>query len=225
VAAIRHAGARFSITAQHNTSVTAAIQAIVDQVWTPITYPRAIHDPDTGQWISAAEIAETSYTAFTNTTDNPGRATTARLVVRRIHIGTDHTEQGELFPVYRYHAVFTDSGFDLPTTEAQHRDHAIIEQVLADLNDSALAHFPSGRFAANAVWLTLAALTHNLLRAVGTLASTHHARARTATIRRQLIAVAARISRSARRPTLHLPINWPWQAAWHGLFTAAHTTT
>jgi Transposase DDE domain group 1 len=225
VAAIHQAGARFSITAQHNSSVTAAIQTISDQAWHRITYPRAIHDPDTNQWISAAEIAETGYTAFTHATDNPGRAATARLVVRRIHIGTNTDPQGALFPVYRYHAVFTDSTFDLPTAEAQHRDHAIIEQVLADLNDSALAHFPSGRFAANAAWLALACLTHNLLRAAGTLASTHHAKARTATLRRHLIAVAARISRSARRPTLHLPRDWPWQAAWHGLFTAAHTTT
>jgi hypothetical protein len=223
VAAIRKAGARFSVTAQHNSSVTAAVTAIPDTAWQQITYPRAIHDPDTDQWYSAAEIAETSYTAFTNPTDNPGRAVTARLVVRRVQIDTNITEQGELFPVYRYHAVFTNSGFDLPTTEAQHRDHAIIEQVLADLNDSALAHFPSGRFAANAAWLTLATLTHNLLRAAGTLASTHHGKARTATIRRHLITVAARISRTARRITLHLPTNWPWQAAWHGLFATTHT--
>lgn len=132
------------------------------------------------------------------------------------------SDQGELFPVYRYHAFLTDSGFDLPTTETQHRGHAIIEQVLADLNDSALAHFPSGRLAANAAWLALASLTHNLLRAAATLASTHHAKARTGTIRRQLINVAARVSRSARRLTLHLPLDWPWQAAWHGLFTATH---
>lgn len=163
--------------------------------------------------ISAAEIAETTYTAFTNVTQNPGRATTARLLVRRIRLGTGTTDQGELFPVYRHHAVFTDSTFDLPTAEAQHRDHAIIEQVLADLTDSALAHFPSAHFAANAAWLSLAALTHNLLRAAGTLASTHHATARTGTIRHHLITVAARITRSARRLTVHLPRDWPWQAA------------
>lgn len=119
--------------------------------------------------------------------------------------------------------MFTDSTFDLPTTETQHREHAIVEQVLADLNDSALAHFPSGRLAANAAWLTLAALTHNLLRAAGTLASTTHAKARTTTIRRHLITVAARTARTGRTITLHLPTNWPWQAAWHGLFTTTHT--
>ena len=223
ITAIRAAGARFSITTRHSPALDTAIAAIAHDAWTPITYPRAIYDDDTDQWVSAAEIAETTYTAFTNVTQNPGRATTARLLVRRVRIGTDTTTQGELFPVYRYHAVFTDSTFELPTAEAQHRDHAIIEQVLADLNDSALAHFPSGRFAANAAWLCLAALTHILLRAAGTLASTAHARARTTTLRRQLISVAARISRSARRLTLHLPRDWPWQAAWHGLFTATHT--
>lgn len=221
VAAIRAAGARFSITAPHNPAVTKAIAAIPDQAWTSITYPRALHDSDTDQWISAAEIAETTLTAFVNVTENRGRTTTARLLVRRVRIDTD-TDQGELFPVYRHHAVFTDSTSDLPTAEAQHRDHAIVEQVLADLNDSALAHFPSGRLAANAAWLALAALTHNLLRAAGTLASTTHAKTRTGTIRRHLIAVAARISRSARRTTLHLPDNWPWHTAWHTLFTTTH---
>ena len=223
VAAIRKAGARFSITAQHNPAVATAIAGTADDAWRQITYPRAIYDKDTDTWISAAEIAETTLTAFTNPTQNPGRAVTARLIVRRIRIGTQRSEQGELFPVYRYHPVFTDNTFDLPTAEAQHRDHAIVEQVLADLNDSALAHFPSGRLAANAAWLALACLTHNLLRAAGTLASIAHAKARTATIRRDLITVAARISRTARHITLHLPINWPWQAAWHGLFTTTHT--
>lgn len=222
-AAIRQAGARFSITAPHNPAVTKAIAAIPDQAWTSITYPRAIYDAATDQTISAAEIAETTLTAFVNVTENRGRTLTARLLVRRVRIGTDTTDQGELFPVYRHHAVFTDSTVDLPTAEAQHRDHAIVEQVLADLNDSALAHFPSGRLAANAAWLTLAALTHNLLRAAGTLASTAHAKARTATIRRHLITVAARISRSARRTVLHLPTHWPWHAAWLGLFTTTHT--
>jgi hypothetical protein len=223
ITTIRAAGARFSVTARHSPALDATIAAIPDHSWTTITYPQARYDNDTDQWIKTAQIAETTYTAFTNVTENPGRTTTARLLVRRIRIGTNTTAQGELFPAYRHHAVFTDSGFDLPTAEAQHRDHAIIEQVLADLTDSALAHFPSGRFAANAAWLSLAALTHNLLRAAATLASVVHARARTATIRRQLIAVAARISRSARRLILHLPVDWPWQAAWHGLFTATHT--
>jgi hypothetical protein len=222
ITTIRAARARFSITARHSQALDTTIAAIADDAWTAITYPQAIYDDDTDQWITAAEIAEATYTAFTNPTQNPGRATTARLLVRRIRIGTDTTAQGELFPVYRHHAVFTDSTFDLPTAETQHRAHAIIEQVLADLNDSALAHFPSGRFAANAAWLSLAALTHNLLRAAATLASTTHARARTGTIRRHLITVAARTSRSARRLTLHLPLDWPWQAAWLGLFTTTH---
>ena len=107
-------------------------------------------------------------------------------------------------------------------SESYHRDHAIIEQVLADLNDSAAAHLPSGRFAANAAWLILACLTHNLLRAAGCLASIFHARARTGTIRRQLIQVAARITHTARTLTLRLPQHWPWADTWHGLFHHTH---
>ncbi|MFD8501123.1 transposase, partial [Amycolatopsis sp. NPDC059657] len=111
-----------------------------------------------------------------------------------------------------------DTRVDLHTADTWHRGHAIIEQVFADLHDAALAHFPSGRFAANQAWLTLACLTHNLLRAAGCLTSMFHAKARTATLRRQLINIPARITTTARRITLRLPANWPWQHHYQGLF-------
>jgi hypothetical protein len=221
ISVIRRAGAHFSIAAPLNQGIRRAIDSIDAHQWTAIRYPRAIYDPEHDSWISDAEIAETNYTAFTNITQNRGNRTNARLIVRRVRV-LRRDEQGELFPTHRYHTVFTDSPFDLLTAEAQHRDHAIVEQVFADLNDSALAHFPSGKFAANAGWLTLAALTHNLVRAAGCLAGDAHATARTATLRRRLIAIAARISRSARTTTLHLPEAWPWQQAWQHLFTSTH---
>ncbi|MFE0024011.1 transposase, partial [Amycolatopsis sp. NPDC059021] len=213
----------FSVTAQKNVAVQAAITEIGEDQWTAIEYRHPVFDSETGEKITHVEIAETTLTAFTNATDNPGRAVTARLLVRRTP-QHQRTEQGELFRVWNYHAVFTDTRFDLETTDIHHCGHAIIEQVLADLNDSALAHLPSGRFPANAAWLTLACLTHNLLRAAGCLASVFHAAARTGTIRRHLIHIAARITRTARRTTLRLPTNWPWQAAYHQLHTTTHRT-
>ena len=105
--------------------------------------------------------------------------------------------------------------------EREHRRYAIVEQVIADLKNGPLAHLPSGHFAANSAWLVLAAMAFNLTRAAGALASTFHAKAATATIRRQLIAVAARVTRSTRRSTLRLPTAWPWAQAWQQLFTAA----
>ena len=131
------------------------------------------------------------------------------------------TAQGELFRVWRHHAIFTDSPLPMLTAERDHRRHAIIEQVIADLKNSALAHLPSGSFAANSAWLVLAAIAFNLTRAAGALASSVHAKATTATIRRQLIAVAARVTRSARRSTLRLPAAWPWADQWQRLFNAA----
>jgi hypothetical protein len=116
--------------------------------------------------------------------------------------------------------VFVTSSFQMLQAEGHHRDHAVIEQVIADAAASALAHLPSGVFNANTAWAVLWAISHNLTRAAGTLASTFHARATTATIRAHLINVPARIARSARRITLHLPQHWPWQAAWSGLHTA-----
>ena len=135
--------------------------------------------------------------------------------------GMSANAQGELFPVWRHHAVFTDSPRPMLVAEAEHRRHAIIEQVIADLKNGPLAHLPSGSFAANSAWLVLAAMAFNLTRAVGVLAGPLHAKAVTATIRAQLINVAARVTRSARRATLRLPTQWPWATAWQRLFTAA----
>jgi hypothetical protein len=118
--------------------------------------------------------------------------------------------------------VFTDSPFEMIQAEAQHRDHAIIEQVFADGSDGPLAHLPSGHFPANAAWLTCAAICHNLTRAAGTLAGPSHARARGATLRSQLISVAARIARHGRgHLTLHLPEGWHREHQWMTLFEAA----
>jgi len=105
--------------------------------------------------------------------------------------------------------------------EATHRDHAIVEQVIAELKHGSLAHLPSGIFTANAAWLACAAIAHNLTRAAGALASAFHARARTATLRAQLINTPARIARSAGRMILHLPRDWPWEAGLDELFRRA----
>jgi hypothetical protein len=99
-----------------------------------------------------------------------------------------------------HHAVFTDSPFQLVQAESQHRGHAVVEQVFADLIDGPLAHLPSSRFNANAAWLQLAVTAHAFTRALGTLASARHAKARGATIREELIQVAGRLARSGPRP-------------------------
>jgi hypothetical protein len=219
--AVRRGGARFSVTVPVNVSIRAAIAAIGEDAWTPIRYPRAIWDDQLGAWVSDAEVAETQYTAFAS---RKGRAVTARLVVRRVRDLNKQAGAGqdELFPVWRYHAVFTDSPFELVQAEGQHRDHAVVEQVFADWVDGPLAHLPSGVFAANAAWLSIAAMAHNLLRAAGALASPPFAKARGATIRRDLIAVAARTARHGRgHLTLHLPESWHREHEWQNLFAAA----
>ena len=220
IAAIRRGGARFSVTARHNPAVVRAIAGIDPTAWSPIHYPNAVFDEDEQRWISDAEVAEVPFTAFTSR--RSGEQVTARLIVRRVRrlnpVSAHGHEQNELFAAYRYHGVFTDSPLPMLAAEADHRGHAVIEQVIADLKDSALAHLPSGRFTANAAWLVLAAIAFNLTRAAGALASAVHARARTATIRTQLINIPARLARSARRLLLHLPRDWPWQHPWQQLF-------
>lgn len=224
IGACRSLGAHFSVTARMNTSVQAAIADIAEGAWTAIAYPRAIWEEQAGCWISEAEVAEVPYTAFAS---KPRRQqVSARLIVRRVkrHNAASHPQgQGELFATYRYHAVLTDSPLSMLEAERDHRRHAVVEQVIADLKDSALAHLPSGSFSANAAWLVLAAIAHNLTRAAGALASALHAKATTATVRAQLVAVPARLARSARgQVLLHLPAGWAWQHAWQNMFDALH---
>ena len=129
--------------------------------------------------------------------------------------------QDTLFDVWRFHAFFTTADpaiLDTVAADKTHRGHAVIEQVHADLKNSALAHLPSGVFTANAAWLVLAVIAFNLTRAAGTIAAPDLAKATTATIRRKLITVPARVATSARRITLHLPKAWPWETAWTALF-------
>jgi hypothetical protein len=220
--AIRSAGACFSVTVPLRRNIRTAIASIPEDAWTPISYPRAIRDENQQRLISSAQVAELPYTAFAR--KKKGSAITARLIVRRVRDLNPEASQGqdELFAAWRYHAVFTDSPFEMIQAEAHHRDHAIIEQVFADWNDGPLAHLPSGHFPAGAAWLTLAAITASLTRAAGVLASPFHARARGATIRASLITVAARIARHGRgHITVHLPEGWHHQAGWMNLFEAA----
>jgi hypothetical protein len=222
IAAIRRNGARFSVTAPVTPAIRAAIAGIGEDAWTAIEYPQAIWDDQLGCWASDAEVAETSYTAFTS--KKKALRVTARLIVRRVRDKNKNAApgQGELFPAWRYHAVFTDSPYELLQAEEHHRGHAVIEQVIADLSDGPLAHLPSGKFTANAAWLAIAAIAHNLVRAAGTLAGRRHAKARAATIRRDLITVAGRTARHGRGSlTLHLPEGWHRDREWLNLFEAA----
>jgi len=216
--AVRRAGAFFSVTVQMNPHVRAAIG---ENAWTSVRYPRAIWDDQLRCWVSDAQVAEVPYTAFTS---NKRQAIIARLIVRRVKDLNRRAGHGqdELFPLWRYHAVFTDSPFATIQAEEHHRDHAQVEQVFADWSDGPLAHLPSGSFPANAAWAALAAIAHNLLRAAGSLASLACAKARGATLRRDLIDVAARTARRGRgHLTLHLPEGWHREQEWMNLFEAA----
>ena len=155
--------------------------------------PRGGRRPRHRALISDAQVAEIAYTAFADTRSDH-RQTHRPQGPRRQH-------PGPLFPVWRYHPFFTNT--TEPTTDADitHRQHAICETVWSDLIDGPWAHQPSGRFPANTAWCVLAAITHNLLRAAGTLTGTSYAVARGATLRRQLINIPARIARPQRHRT------------------------
>ena len=220
------AGADVSVTVRMDPAVKAAITTIPGDAWTTIEYTDAILDETTGRWISRAEVAEIPFTAFRSR--KKAEHVTGRLVVRRIpDLNPKNPGTPTLFDTWRHHAFFTTTDttiLDTVAADRTHRGHAIIEQVHADLKNGPLAHLPSGVFTANSAWLVLAVIAFNLTRTAGILAdhAGRLAKATTATIRRTLIQVPARLARSARRITLHLPEAWPWEPAFTRLFAITH---
>src|SRR5207244_2684992 len=182
---LERSGWQYSIGVRNIKKVRAAVEAIPEQSWQRIDYPAG----------GEAQIAETTYAE-------------RRLVVRRTRlIGP----QAELWPDWRHFAFLTNRTEPLEQVEAEHRQHAVVELAIRDLKDQALAHFPSGKFTANAAWTVIACLAHNLLRwttVIGLPGST----IRTArTLRRRLLTLPGRLAHSARKWTLHLPARWPWE--------------
>jgi DDE family transposase len=181
---LEKAGWQYSIGVRMIKTVRAAVEAIEKDAWRRIDYP------EDGE----AQIAETDY---------GGR----RLIVRRTRlIGP----QAELWPDWRHFALITNRTDEIALVEAEHREHAVVEQVIADLKDQALAHFPSGHFYANAAWTVLAALAHNMLRWTQLLGLPDTTVRAARTLRRRLLAVPGRLTNHARGWTLHLPARWPW---------------
>lgn len=218
--AIRHQ-AWYSVTARMTASVVKAITTIAEDAWIPIKYPNAVFDEDEQRWVSDAEVAEIAFTAFTGRRKSERVA--CRLIVRRVKrlqpLASDGSEQKELFASYRHHAFITNSTLSLVEADERHRDHAIIEQVIAELKEGPLAHLPSGKYAANAAWVAHAAIAFNIARASAVATNQH--RARWATLRTRIINVPARIATTGRRLVMHLPTHWPWTANWESLWATA----
>jgi hypothetical protein len=191
-------GVRFSITARQDKKVRAAIEAIDQDAWTPIPY--WLSTPE----VSGADVAETDYTAFAGTK----HATVVRLIVRRVR--PTPGSQLALFTTWDYHAFVTDRDGEMLQIEADHRRHAVVEPSIAELKSAGMAHLPSSRFMANAAWLALAVIAHNLGRAVGLLAGGTLTRATATTLRRAIFTMPGRLVRHGRRQRLRLPARWPW---------------
>ncbi len=194
VAVCRKLGVRFSITVRQHRSVRRLIEAIPDDAWTPIPY-----------WIDGgADVAETTYTPFVDQSD----AVPVRLIVRRVK--PTPGSQLALLTLYDFHAFITDRTSETLVLEADHRHHAEIENAIRDLKyGMGLNHLPSGRFAANGAWLAVQVMAHNLARWTARL-GLGAGIVTTKTLRRRLFGLVGRLTRSARRWTLHLPAGWPW---------------
>lgn len=218
--AIRHK-VWFSVTARMDPKVKSAIAGIDENAWVAIRYPNAVWEEAEQRWVSDAEVAEVEFTAFTGR--RKADHVSCRLVVRRVKrlqpLACDGTEQGELFATYRHHGFITNSTLGMIEADQRHRDHAIVEQVIAELKDNALAHLPSGKYAANAAWVSMAVIAFNIARATAVAANL--TKARWATVRTKIIKVPGRIASTSRRLDLHLPIHWPWARGWESLHAVA----
>jgi hypothetical protein len=194
VAMCRRLGVRYSITIRQHRSVRALIEAIPEEAWTPIPY-----------WIDGgADVAETVYTPFKGERD----AVPVRLIVRRVR--PTPGSQLALFTLYDFHAFITDRDGGTLELEADHRRHAEVENAIRDLKEGVgLNHLPSGRFAANGAWLAVAVMAHDLARWTARI-GLGEGIVTTRTIRRRLLGLPGRLTRSARLVTLHLPARWPW---------------
>ncbi|AZU02032.1 IS1380 family transposase [Brevibacterium linens] len=210
------AGAWWSYTIPQWKTVTAAISSLDEDRWEPISYPQAIYDDESGQWISDAEVAEAaSFTAFTSRPK--AQRVKCRLVVRRVKVKPD--SQVALFAPWRYHAFITNSDLSRVEADRRHRGHAIVEQVIAELKQDPSAHLPSGKFVANRAWLAFAIIAFNLARAAARAAGMGLARMQS--LLRKIVAIPARLARTGRKIIIHLPRLWPWQAQWSRLWNAA----
>ena len=211
----------FSVTARMNPSVVAAITSIDQAAWQPIEYPNAVYDQTEQRWVSDAEVAEVGFVAFTGR--RKAEHVPCRLIVRRVKrwqpLASDGSQQEELFATYRHHAFITNSTLGIVEADQRHRDHALVEQVIAELKDGPLAHLPSGTYAANAAWVACAVIAFNIARATSVAASMRTAR--WATLRTRIINIPARIATTGRRLVLHLPTHWPWAPGWQSLWQAA----
>ena len=200
VAVCRAIHVRYSITIRQHARLRNIIEAIPEEDWTPIPY-----------WMDgAADVAETTYTPFQSEPD----AAPVRLIVRRVK--PTPGSQLALFANYSYHGFITDRDGDTLELEADHRRHAEIENAIRDLKYGVgLNHLPSGRFAANAAWLAVQVIAHNLARWTARIGLGEQV-VTTKTLRRRFFSLAGRLTSSARRLTLHLPQRWPWENQFSG---------
>jgi hypothetical protein len=187
-ARLREQDCRYSIGVTMHKIVTAQIALIADDAWQPVA-----DYPDSG----LCELAETTLGSD-------------RLIVRRVHLHAQE-DQAELFTYWRHHAFITNRTEPMREVDSEHRQHAQVELVIRDLKDQALAHFPSGHYSANSAWTVIACLAHNLARWTNLLGLTDPTPRAASTLRRRLFALPGRLTRTARRWTLHLPARWPWQ--------------
>ena len=195
VSLCRKMDVRFSITIRQHKSLHNLFEAIPEDAWTPIPYGMD----------GAADVAETTYVPFQSEPD----AAPVRLIVRRVK--PTPGSQLALFASYSYHGFITDRDGETLDLEADHRRHAEIENVIRDLKYGVgLNHLPSGHFAANPAWLAVQMLAHNLARWTAHIGLGEQV-VTTKTLRRRFFALAGRLTRSARRLTLHLPRRWPWE--------------
>ncbi|MDX6573792.1 MAG: hypothetical protein QOC86_2948 [Gaiellales bacterium] len=202
-AACRETKVRFSLGYTIREAVRDAILGLDEPAWKPAINQDA-HQRD-GAWV-AELTANVDLSAWPKAT---------RLICRRERPHPGAQLSFTDVDGHRFQSFITDqAGGDIAALEVLHRQHACVEDRISELKNTGLSKLPFGDFEPNQAWLELALTAHTLTAwTQALLLDGEHAIAEPKRLRYRLLHVAAKLTRHARRSTLHLPAAWPWAAA------------
>jgi len=201
--ACRETDVRFSLGFAIHRGVREAVLGLAKRAWKPAL------DQD-GQRRKGAWVAE-----LTGKLDLSTWPAGTRLICRRERPHPGAQLAFTDIDGHRFQCLITDQpGNDIAALEALHRQHACVEDRIAELKNTGLQNLPFGDFEPNEAWLELALTAHTLTAwAQVLLLDGEHAVCEPKRLRYRLWHVAGKLTRHARRTILHLPAEWPWAAA------------
>jgi hypothetical protein len=201
--ACRETRIRFSLGYAIGAPVREAILALPENAWEPAI--NADGKPREGAWV----------TELTGQVNLAGWPEGTRLICRRERPHPGAQLSFSDVDGHRFQCFITDQdGQEVAALEVLHRAHAEVEDRVKTLKAAGAGHLPFHSFAANAAWLELALLAHDIMVFTQQLTlESEHKICEPKRLRYRILHVAGQLTRHARQTTLHLPADWPWAGA------------